>query len=70
MMDLNERLKKTSDSKKGYGGFASATNRNEIRLNPENIPGWLVFNFFKIKINSEFIFILKKLENLKFLIFI
>ena len=41
MTDLNEKLKKTSDSKKGYGGFASVTNRNETKLNPENIPGLL-----------------------------
>jgi hypothetical protein len=39
MIDLKEKLKKPSDSKKGYGGFASATVRGETRLNPENIPG-------------------------------
>lgn len=37
--NLSEKLKKTSDSKKGSGGFASSACRTEIKLNPDNTPG-------------------------------
>lgn len=36
--NLQNLLKKTSDSKKGYGGFASSSSRNEMKLNPGYTP--------------------------------
>lgn len=39
LSNLHDLLKKTSDSKKGYGGFASSSSRNEMKLNPGYTPG-------------------------------
>jgi hypothetical protein len=43
-MELSERLKKTSDSKNGYGGFASRSSRSETKLNPNVTPGAGAYN--------------------------
>ncbi len=37
-------LKKTSDSRKGYGGFASSACRSDIKLNPDITPGAGAYN--------------------------
>ena len=39
MVELSQRLKKTSDSKNGLGGFASRSSRSEVKLNPNFTPG-------------------------------
>ena len=39
LTNLEDLIKKTSDSKKGYGGFASSASRNEMKLNPGYTPG-------------------------------
>lgn len=38
LSNLSDLIKKTSDSKKGYGGFASSSSRNEMKLNPGYSP--------------------------------
>ncbi|CAF0834175.1 unnamed protein product [Brachionus calyciflorus] len=37
--DASQKLKKPSDSKKGYGGFASSSSRDELKFNPLITPG-------------------------------
>jgi hypothetical protein len=37
--DVKEQLKKPSDSKKGFGGFASSSSRNGLKINNLNTPG-------------------------------
>ena len=39
ILSLDDALKKTSDSKKGYGNFASSAGRDEKKLNPGYTPG-------------------------------
>ncbi len=53
MTDLKENLKKTSDSKKGYGNFASSTSRSEIKLNPQLTPGAGTYDTQNTVINKK-----------------
>jgi hypothetical protein len=41
---MKKTLKRTSDSKKGYGGFASSACRSDVKLNPDITPGAGTYN--------------------------
>ncbi len=46
-------MKKTSDSKKGYGNLASSASRNDIKLNPAKTPGAGAYETQNTVINSR-----------------
>jgi hypothetical protein len=46
-------LKKTSDSKKGYGGFASKASREMLKFNPGSTPGAGSYETHKIIANKR-----------------